>query len=63
MKSLRLLEAFRFVRLLHPENAPCPMEVTLSGIEMDVRPEQDLKAETPMEVTLLGIVMLVRLVQ
>jgi len=31
------------------------MLVTLSGIEMDVRPEQSLKVLLPMLVTLLGI--------
>ena len=39
------------------------MEVTLSGMVMLVRPEQDWNAPLPMEVTLSGIVMLVSLEQ
>ena len=39
------------------------MEVTPSGIEMEVRPEHSEKALSPMEVTPSGMVMEVRLEQ
>ena len=44
------------VRLLQLKKAIAPMEVTLLGIVMEVRPLH-LKAALPMEVMLLGIVM------
>jgi len=43
------------VRLLQEEKAVGPMEVTLAGIAMWVRPEQPWKAATPMAVTLDGM--------
>ena len=47
-------------KLLHEPKALLPMEVTLFGIAMLVRPEQPSKASKPMVITLLGIVMLVK---
>eukprot|EP00037_Helgoeca_nana_P025767 m.285665 g.285665 ORF g.285665 m.285665 type:complete len:188 (-) comp27038_c0_seq11:11-574(-) len=37
------------------EKAPCPIDVTESGITMDVRPSQPIKAISPIDVTELGI--------
>ena len=50
----------RLVRLVHPLNAPSPMNVTPSEMVTLVRPEQPTKAYPPMLVTLLGISMDVR---
>ena len=49
-------------RLLHPWKAYAPIEVTLEGIVIEVRPEE-LNAFSPMVVTFSGIVMLWRLLQ
>ena len=43
-----------------PSNAPLPMLVTLLGMMMEVRPEQQENAPFSMLVTLLGMVMEVR---
>lgn len=43
-------------RLLQPLKAELPIDVTLLGMVMEVRPLQPEKAELPMVVTLLGIV-------
>jgi hypothetical protein len=45
---------------LHPENAPSPMLVTLSGIVTLVKPLHPSNAPSPMLVTLSGIVTLVK---
>ena len=45
------------------QKAPSPIEVTPSGIVMEVRLEHQEKAEVPIEVTLPEIVMEVRLEQ
>ena len=50
-------------KLLHPEKALVPMDVTLLGMVTEVKPLQRAKVASPMDVTLLGIVMEVRLVQ
>ena len=50
--------------MLHPENAPLPMKVTLLGIvRLPVKLLHLVNAESPMKVTLLGIVTLVSAVQ
>ena len=51
------------VRLLQPQNAELPIEVTELGIVTLVRPLQRENALLPIEVTELGMVMLVRLLQ
>ena len=49
------------VRLLHPENALPPIEVTPSGSVMLVRLLHPSNTPHSIEVTLFGMVMLVRL--
>ena len=44
-----------FVRLLHPENAHFPIDVTLLGIIISVRLPQNSKTEPLIEVTLFEI--------
>ena len=52
------------VRLLQRPNAPTPIEVTLLGMLIEVRPLQPENARiSPIEVTLLGMVIEVRLLQ
>ena len=41
---------------MQPLKAEAPIDVTLLGMVMEVRPVQPLKAPTPIDVTLLGIV-------
>ena len=48
------------LRLLHKWKTPCSIVVTLEGITIDVRPEQQLKASWDIFVTLSGIVILSR---
>ena len=52
-----------WLRLLHPDKAPCPIEVTELGIVSEVRLEQSSKVLNPMDVTESGIVNEVRLLQ
>ena len=54
---------YTFWRLEQPSKAQFPIEVTPSGIVMEVRLEHQEKAEVPIEVTLPEIVMEVRLEQ
>ena len=49
--------------LLQPSNALLPIDVTVAGMVMTVRPVQPLNASLPIDVTLAGMVMLVRPVQ
>ncbi len=58
--TILVLGIFTVVRFEQPENAPLFMDVTDSGIVMDVRPVQFLKAFSSIVVTELGIVMEVR---
>ena len=44
------------VNPLHPLKAQFPMDITLSGMEMVVKPKQFQKEYAPIEVTLLPIV-------
>ena len=60
--EVMLLLIVMVVRLLHAQNAPAPIEVTLSGIMMLVR-LQLWNALSPIEVRLLQIVTVVRLLQ
>ena len=48
---------------VQPEKADCSILVTLSGMVMEVRPEQLEKAEFPIVFTLSGMVIEVRLEQ
>ena len=63
--STRYVSAYRqlFItgRLVQPEKADSPIDVTLLGMVTEVRPEQPEKADHPMDVTLLGMVTEVRL--
>ena len=58
--STRYVSAYRqlFItgRLVQPEKADSPIDVTLLGMVTEVRPEQPEKADHPMDVTLLGMV-------
>ena len=47
----------------HELKASFPIEVTLFGMIILVRPLHSLKADSPIEVTLSGMLILVRLVQ
>ena len=42
-------------RLLHSEKAPLPMDVTISGILIEVKPTQSKKALSPIFVTVFGM--------
>ena len=58
-----LNSCLRFFGKLHPQNAPSPMLVTLSGITRLLKEEQPQKASPPMLVTLSGITRLLKEVQ
>ena len=65
-RSLRLYFLYSIYRfkLVHPQNAPIPIEVVALRILMLVKPMQFENANSPIEVIpLLGISMLVRLSQ
>ena len=49
------------VKLLHPENAELPIEVTFSGIAIDAKLAQSINVPTSIEVTDSGIVIDVKL--
>ena len=53
----------RIVKFVHPVNAQLPIDITLLGMMMDVKPVQSRNAEPPICVTLFGMVMEVKLVQ
>ena len=50
-------------KLVQPEKAEEPMNVTLLGMVTEVKPVQYLKAPSPMDVMLLGMLTEVRLEQ
>ena len=53
--SAELPVKFAEIRLVHPSNAPLPIEVTVSGIVILLSAEQFLNAFSPTAVTVFGI--------
>ena len=58
MDKLSLAGRSILSRLVHPQKAPIPIDVTLLGIVMLLRLVHSRKTPVPMDVTLFGIVML-----